>query len=222
MIGLVGLRDRDHAVLAREGPGERLRHDVEVEVERVELDVGQARRGRRGPGRSAPRSRSRAGGWPARSCRPLTFCDAPHPLGLLRRQHLRSRRGWAGCRRPARRAPRALSRRVWWPARGGGDGHRGIIRAAARTSNDRRRCLKTPCERVVASPPMAATERDPHRRAARPRCRPARRRHGAVGLPRRGGGRRGSASSATRSRTRATCRCRSRRRRARAIRGSST
>ena len=40
---VVGLRDRDHAVLARERARERLRHDVEVEVERVDLHVGQAR-----------------------------------------------------------------------------------------------------------------------------------------------------------------------------------
>ena len=39
---VLGLRDRHHSVPPREWPGDRLRHDVEVEVERVDLHVGQA------------------------------------------------------------------------------------------------------------------------------------------------------------------------------------
>ena len=46
VIVLVRLGDRDDAVLAGERAGEGLRHDVEVEVERVDLDVGQAGLGR--------------------------------------------------------------------------------------------------------------------------------------------------------------------------------
>ena len=84
---VVGLRDRDHAVLAGEGTGDPLGHHVEVEVEGVELDVGKARGLGQGLGDLGLAGEGELEDGLLRRA-VVELLRSPDPLGLLRGQDL--------------------------------------------------------------------------------------------------------------------------------------
>ena len=96
------LRDRHHAVAARERARDRLRDHVEVEVERVDLHVGEPGVGRQRLGDLRVAQRRRAGGSPAPpSGRSPSALDGPSPPA--RRSGTSGPRGRRAA--PAPRAP---------------------------------------------------------------------------------------------------------------------
>ena len=212
---VAGLRDRHHAVLARERARDRLRDHVEVEVERVDLHVGQPGVGGERLGDLRLARERRAAGSPARR-EAVHLLRAADLLRLLGAQDLLRPRGRRAA--PVPRAPAAAARSSAlmespWTARGD---YRSRVRGRQMPERARSRPSLPRAGGVLACPDVLGA--------------PAKHRVTLIGVPLDlGAGRRGvdmgpsalrvatstrrSRRSATRWTTGATCRSRSRRRR---------